>query len=216
MRSRLRAVLPPRWFPDTAPVLDGLLTGLANAWAALYVGLGYVRQQTRIGTATDCFLDLAAADYFGTALGRRDLEADDPFRNRILKEMTRERATRAAVTAALTDLTGRAPAIFEPARAADTGAWNMALGYNTAGGWGSLNLPFQALVTAYRPEGGSLANLAGWGTATENFGAGGWGEGAFAYASAAMIAAPITDADIYGAVAAVIPVATIAWTRIEN
>jgi hypothetical protein len=152
MLARLKAVLPQRWFPDATPVLDGVLTGLASAWATLYAMLGYIRAQTRIATATDGFLDLASADYFGPALPRFPGESDAAFRVRIAREMVRERATRPALVAALTDLTGRAPAVFEFARPADTGCWNSALGYGAGGGWGSLDLPFQALVTAYRPQ----------------------------------------------------------------
>jgi len=157
MLGRLKAVLPLRWFADATPVLDGVLTGLAAAWATLYTMLGYVRLQTRVGTATDSFLDMAAADYFGGALTRRSGETDAAFRARILLEMTRERGTRPAMIAGLTDLTGRAPAIFEFARPVDTGTWNGILAYNTAGGWGSLQLPFQALVTAHRPAAGTIA-----------------------------------------------------------
>jgi hypothetical protein len=66
---------------------------------------------------------------------------------------------------ALTDLTGRAPAIFEPQRPADTGSWDgPTLAYNTAGGYGSLLLPFQYFITAYRPTGVGVANVAGYTT----------------------------------------------------
>jgi hypothetical protein len=151
MLARLKTVLPQRWFPDTTTILDGVLTGLANVWASLYSLLAGVRLQTRIATATDGFLDMASGDFFGSALPRLSGETDAAFRIRIDKEMIRDRATRPAVIAALTDLTGRTPAVFEYARPADTGSYNLALGYNTGGGWGSLNLPFQAQVTAYRP-----------------------------------------------------------------
>jgi hypothetical protein len=58
--ARLTSVLPNRWFPDSTPVLDGLLNGLAAAWANLIGLLGYTQLQTRIATATDIFLDLVA------------------------------------------------------------------------------------------------------------------------------------------------------------
>ncbi len=73
--GRLRLALPRRWFGDTAPVLDSLLAGLASGWAGLYALLNEVRQQSRMVTATEQFLDLAAADLaaadlFGGGLGK--------------------------------------------------------------------------------------------------------------------------------------------------
>ena len=68
MMARLRTVLPTRWFPDSAPVLDGLLSGLASGWSWAYQQLQYVKAQTRIATATDVWLDIIANDYFGNRL----------------------------------------------------------------------------------------------------------------------------------------------------
>ena len=68
MMARLRTVLPTRWFPDSAPVLDGLLSGLASGWSWAYQQLQYVKAQTRIATATDVWLDIIANDYFGSRL----------------------------------------------------------------------------------------------------------------------------------------------------
>ncbi len=215
--QRLKAVLPSRWFPDTSPILDGLLTGLASAWAWLYGLLGFVRQQTRIGSASGIWLDVIAADFFGSRLGRRSGQLDDDFRVCIRRELVRERVTRAAVIAAVSDLTGRPPIIFEPARTSDTGGYGglhgggSGLGYGIAGGWGSLRLPFQCFVTAYRPHGTGIASVAGWCAS-----AGGYGRGAIEYASPSMMAGQVTDADIYAAVAAVLPANTVAWTQIRN
>jgi hypothetical protein len=124
-------------------------------------------------------------------------------------ELRRPRATRAAVIQALQDLTGRAPTVFEPARPADTGAWGIATGYGAAGAWGSLMLPGQCFVSAFRPVGGGIAYLPGWD-------AGGWGAGISSYASLDMIQGQVTDADIYAAVADTLPATAIAWTRISD
>lgn len=215
--KRLKAVLPSRWFPDRSPILDGVLTGLASACAWLYGLLGFVRQQARIETASGIWLDVIAADFFGQGMSCRPAQLDDDFRASIRRELVRERGTRAAVIAALADLTGRKPVIFEPARASDTGGYGGlhggggGLGYGIVGGWGSLHLPFQCFVTAYRPRGTGIAAVAGWGT-----GAGGYGRGAIEYASLSMIAGQVTDSDIFASVAAVMPVNTIAWTQIRN
>jgi hypothetical protein len=211
MLARLKAVLPSRWFPDATPVLDGMLTGLATANAWAYALLAGVRLAARIGTATGGFLDMIAQDYFGARVTRRLGQGDDPFRVRIEAELLRERGTRSAVISALQDLTGRAPVVFEPMRPADTRAWGIAGGYGATGGWGSLLLPFQCFVTAFRAQGAGIAAVAGWGS-----GAGGWGAGAIEYASLAMLQGQITDADIDAAIAGVMPVAAIAWTKITD
>ena len=117
----------------------------------------------------------------------------------------------------LHDLTGRAPLVFEPARTTDTGGYASlagaggGVGYGRAGGWGSLALPFQCFITAYRPVGSGIATVCGWGGP-----AGGYGRGAIEYASLEMVQGQVTDADIYSAVANVLPVAVIGWTRITS
>ena len=123
MGQRMRSVLPTRWFPDVAPVLDALLSALGWSWAWLYSLLGYVGAQTRLATASGVWLDMIAFDYFGASLLRGPLETDGSLRARISTELTRERGTRAAVVAAVEDLTGIEPAIFEPSFTADTGGW---------------------------------------------------------------------------------------------
>ena len=206
MLSRLRAVLPPRWFGDTTPVLDSLLTGLATGWAILYSLLQMVVAQARIATASGSFLDMISTDFFGALLPRRPTELDDPFRLRIQQELFRERGTRAGLETILTELTGRAPVIFEPARSGDTGGYSTGgLGYGVAGGWGSLALPFQVFVTAFRPHGAGIAAVGGYSTG-----------GPREYASLSMVPTPVSDADIYAAAASVMPAATICWTAISN
>jgi hypothetical protein len=215
-KSRLMALLPLRWFADTTPVASALLAGISDGWTWLYGQLGYVGLQTRIATATDSFLDLISQDYLGATLPRKFGETDASFRARIQREMFRARATRPALVAELTNLTGRAPAVFEPTRPADTGAWGHMLGYNRAGGWGSLMMPFQVFVTAYRPLGTGLPFVGGWGSIPIAHGVGGWNGGAIEYASIAMVQNQVTDADINTAIATTVPVAVTAWTRISN
>jgi hypothetical protein len=217
MLARLRAVLPTRWFPDTAPVLDGVLSGLASGWSWAYQQLQYVVAQTRVATATDVWLDIIANDFFGSRVARRSGQGDAAFRLRIQLELFRERSTRAAIVSVLRELTGRAPLVFEPARPTDTGGYASlhgsggGVGYGAAGGWGSLALPFQCFVTAYRPAGSGIAAVCGWGGSV-----GGYGLGAIEYASLEMVQGQVTDDDIYTAVAAVLPVAAVGWTRITN
>lgn len=203
---RLKSTLPTRWFPDTTPVLDAALTGLASAWNVLYALLAQTRLQSRIATATGTFLDGTSADFFAARLPRRAAEPDGAYRIRIQQALGREHATRAALASVLHDLTGRTPAIFEPARLADTGAYGTGgLAYGRAGAWGSLALPFQVFVTARRPQGTGIADVAGYGTG-----------GPLVRAGVAEIGGQVTDADIYAAIGSVLPTATTAWTSITN
>jgi hypothetical protein len=221
MQARLLAALPRGWFADEAPILSGLLTGLASAWGSLYSLLAYVCLQTRIATATDGWLDLIARDYGGPDWGRQTGETDAAFSARIMRNLRALAGTRAALVAALTSLTGRTPVIFEPAYPPDTGGLNTGgLGWNSTGGWGNLSLPYQCFVTAYRPAGGGIANSGGWGSMTAattiNVALGGWGRGALQYGNVSLIEGQITDAQIFATVATCMPVATIAWTALSD
>jgi hypothetical protein len=211
MRLRLKAVLPSRWHGEAGPVLDAVLSGLASGLSWLHDMIETVRAQARVATASGAMLDMIAADFFGARLRRRRAQGDAAFRAAILRELLRPRATRPALEAALRDLTGREPTVFEPRRPADTGAWGIGCGWSAGGGWGSLALPYQCFVTARRPQGSGIGALSGW-----SAGGGGWGAGGIAWASLSMIEGQVTDADIHAAVAAVIPAASVAWVRIES
>lgn len=215
MLSRLRGVLPARWHAEANITLDAVLAGLAEGWAWVHDQVAAVRAQARIATASGRTLDMAAEDYFGPRVRRRAGQGDAAFRATILRELLRERATRPALAAVLADLTGRAPRIFEPRRPADTGGWGAGCawggaGGGGAGGWGSLMLPHQVFVTAFRPRGEGIAGIAGWGAG------GAWGGGAACWAGLPMLQGQVTDADIREAVVAVLPAGARAWVRIES
>lgn len=231
MLARIKATIPPRWFASTTPglvastpVLDGLLNGPAwlNSW--LYDLLQYVAAQRRITTASSFNLDLIARDFFGNLYQRIQGEFDDSYRARIKANLFAPKATRAAVIAAVTALTGIPPVVFEPRNPSDTGGWGhlgmtqgTGLGYGVAGGYGSLLLPFQAFVKAFRPHGGGIASVGGYygfGSGLPAFG--GYGVGSLEYVGRSMIPASITDDVIYATIADTAPVATILWTAITN
>jgi hypothetical protein len=218
--ARLRSLLPPAWFPDNAPVLTAILEGFAATWSALYALLTYVQAQDRIGTATGGWLDGKAMDFLGPAFIRRLNESDAAFSLRVRKEILRPRNTRAAIIQVLQDLTGNTPTVFRPTNASDTGGYGRGgIGYGVGGGWGSLGLPFQALITIKRgtaPGAGqpsvSAGPRSGYGTPGGGWGVGSW----FAYGSGAGAVGGVTDADIYAAVASVTPAGHINWVRITN
>jgi len=208
--ARLTAVLPP-WFPDDNSIVNGVLAGFAAAAAGVYSLMAYAKLQTRITTATDGFLDLIAWDFFAGRLVRGNGEADAAFRGRILPEIIRERTTRAGMRQALIDLTGRAPWIFEPRRPADTGGYAMPCnGYGLAGGYGSVLLPYQAFIVAYRPSSSGIPLVNGYGDP-----AGGYGVGSQEYASIEDIVGEVTDVEIYARIDDVKPAASIMWTRLS-
>lgn len=204
MQLRLRRLLPAGWWADETPVLDGVLLGLGSAVSAVHGLVRYARQQTRLATAAAPWLDLAAQDFLGGRLRRRQQETDDAFRTRLIAAMQRPRATREAVRQAVLRTTGKEPWLFEPRRPADTGAWNTgSLGYGASGGWGCLLRPAQMFVAAERPRGTGCALLAGYGSG-----------GIIAYASKAQIGAQISDAELYAVVADAMPSGAVAWTRL--
>lgn len=215
--ARLKAILPARWFgspADSTPILDAVLQGIANVLAFAYSLYAFAKLQTRVMTATGGFLDMISADFFGTSLPRKTGQSDASFRTLILANLFREKATRNAIVRVLTDLTGVAPLIVEPTRPQDTGAYGVPIsGYGVAGAYGSMLLPFQAFVNAYRPQSTiGIANVAGYGIST-----GGYSEPSQAeYADSQALLTDVTDADIFAAVDAVKPAATIAWVRISN
>ena len=153
MAARLRLTLPGGWFADGrpeegAPVAGGLLSALAAAWAGLFALLAAVKLQSRLATVSGQFLDIACSDYFGRRLLRRSGEGDAGLRARLTRAMRRDRATRAAIVDAAAEA-GYSAVVFEPARPADTGAYSTAggLAWGVAGGWGSLAMPLECLVT---------------------------------------------------------------------
>lgn len=211
--ARLKSVLPARWFGDVAPIRDALLTGWANAHAFLYSLYSYAKNQTRILTASDGWLDLIAGDFFGAVITRTSGQSDASLRGRILANLFREKATRRAIAQVLQDLTGRTPTIIEPQRPADTGAYSAPnSGYAVAGAYGSVLLPYQAFVVAYRPAGSGIPNVAGYGISTAGYGVGSQAE----YADLSMVQGAVQDADIYAAIDSVKPAATTLWTRIDS
>jgi hypothetical protein len=207
---RIRSKLPP-WFDGAAsPVVDGFVQGAAWALSCVYSLYAYAQTQTRIKSATDGWLDLIAADFFGSKVTRSQNQSDTSFLARIIANLFRERNTRNAITSVLTAITGRPPRIIEPWNPGDTGAWDMGLYWDSAGYWGGdSDLPYQSFVTAYRPLSASNTDLAGWDVPT-----GGWDTGVLFWAD--ELSGAVTDADIIAAVESVRMAGTIIWLDIES
>lgn len=217
MTARLRSALPPNWFPDDAPVLTAVLQGFGAVFAQVCGLYLWLLAQTRLATMYGAMLDIFALDFFANWLARRAGEADQALRARIQLELWRERATRHAVVKVLTDLVGRSPIVFEPAYPYDTGGYNDCgnLAYGRAGGYGSLELPYQFFVVGLRGSLGVISGSMGWYTGT-GWAGGGYTVGAIQYGSEAWTQGLVTDADMETAVARVLPVCGIAWMAITN
>ena len=208
MAGRIRATLPAGWFgeADTTPILSAVLLGLGTAFSSFWALLQTVIAQARIATAYATFLDMIGLDFFGSLMIRRSAELDSHYRQRIQEELLRPRGTREAIVLALTQLTGRSPIIFEPANTADTGGYTTGgLGYGVGGGWGSLALPFQFFLTVFRPSGGGIAELAGYGSG-----------GIPVYGSLNMEVMGVPDSVIDASVPPLLPAATTAWMRLAG
>lgn len=213
---RLRSVLPRKWFADSAAILGAVLHGLGSSGASIFDQIAYTRLQTRLATATDDLLDLAASDFL-VNFPRRLNEADADYSLRIRREIMRPRNTRAAIVQVLRDLTGNTPTVFRPSNAADTGGYGLgSMGYGVAGAYGSLAMPFQAFVTIERgtaPGAGGISaapsGQSGWGSPL-----GGYGVGAIGYGDGSPAAGAVTDDEIYAAVASVTPAGHINWVQI--
>ncbi|WHQ73407.1 hypothetical protein [Pantoea sp. Lij88] len=210
--NRLHTLLPAGWFADESPVLFGALAACAKSLAWCYTLYLYARSQTRMATATHGWLDLAAYDFFGSGLIRPAGMDDEPFRDQIRTNLLRERGTRQAIIDIIEALTGITPVVFEPLRPADTGAYGgPSTGYGSAGGYGSLYLPYQAFVMVSRPKGEGIPWVAGYHIPSSGYSRASRGE----YISKNMFTGGITDAHIYAAVAAFKMEGTLVWVRIQ-
>lgn len=215
---RMHAVLPRRWFADQAPRLNAVLGAIATPLSWVYSLLQYVTCQTRLSTATDDWLDLIAYDFLGLQFNRKPGEGDAVYRFRIQNALLQESATRKALASALTQMTGGIPAIFEPANCGDTGAYStfsggtvqpFGLAYGSAGGWGSLTMPFQFFVTVSRHSAPEIAMIGGYNT----FG-GGYSGAALSYINPNTLPGRLTDEDIRSALTKLLPINAVAWLRI--
>lgn len=208
--ARLKAVLPQSWFPDTSPVLDGLLTGFATVGSFVYGLIAYARLQTRVQTATDGFLDLAAFDFFGLRVRRKQSQSDASLRALIQAEVLRERATRFGIQHAVEDLTGNPVRVFETFNPQDSGGWGTyAFAFDMAGYWGSSSYPYTMFLDVVQPNGAGIPNLAGLDSSYS-----GWGAGYFYLADLSLVTGAVTDQDIYDTVEATRAAGILTWVRI--
>lgn len=141
---RVRRLLPDGWFPaapvageeEKAPVLNALLQGFGSVFAWVWNLLGWTNQQARLTTMTGAFLDMFAADFFGTGLPRKQGESDAEYRKRIQEALFPSLGTRPDVENTIRYEVGQAGRVIEPRNAADCKGLGSAASPATGGGYG--------------------------------------------------------------------------------
>ena len=211
-----------KWFGKDPPLVDSIIEGYAEIMAFLYASYAYVKEPTRIKTATDDNLDAISFDFFGGELPRKGGETDTHYRNRILIYLLREKATREGMRKILLQLTGFEPIIIEPFRPLDTGAYNEphTLSYNTAGVYSSMNFAYQAFITVFRPLINGLGNFAALNVTNHGYNVvqspTKTNPVLNAYGSLALMEGYVTNADIYNAVETTRMNSTRIWVEIVD
>jgi hypothetical protein len=106
--TRVKMLIPFRWFAWVAPLRDAVLGGLSDSTAWCYSWIVYARQQSRIATSTGPFLDLISYDFLARHLPRGQMN-DATYRVRIMATILQERVTRAGMIWAINGFVGTAP-----------------------------------------------------------------------------------------------------------
>jgi hypothetical protein len=215
--DRLYRVLPRRWFAWTAPYRDAVLGGISDSASWCYGLIGYAKAQTRIATAYGIWLDILCYDFLGLNLTRNGTP-DDVFRSVIKATILQERVTREGMIAAVTQLTGATPWIFEPWNTYDTGGYSGqnqkcgSFGYGSGqGAYGNMKLHNQIFMKVYRGFPGGVPNVSGYGKP-----AGGYGQGSIAYVGANSQQVGLTQAQILQVINLTKPVGTTVWVQFPD
>ncbi len=210
MLRRGKALIPRGWFPDQSPTLDSVLSGFADVAAHCYDLLGFVGRQSRLASSSGAFLDLSAYDFFGLRVRRKKGQSDDSFRQTILKEIFRERVTRAGIKRAVEDLTGLEARMFEPFNARDTGGLDTGyLGFDMVGRFGAVDMPRQIFIATLNPVGAGIPRAPGF-----DDGLGGLDVAPEQFGDLSKVLGPVTQQDIYDTINATRAAGVTAWVAI--
>lgn len=210
---RLRSLIPSGWIAQysltgqfSAYVSQAVLGGLADSLSWCYGLLQGAKAATRRLTLVGWLIDLDAVGFFGITFLRRSGESDASFSLRYRKEVFRPRGRRQDIIAALTDLTGRTPTLIEPWNPADTAAYDYSFYDHCI--YGTLDLPFQYFITVFRPVSPGIPNIAGY-----DYGF--YDAPTTAYIDLSEVVSPISDVDLYAAVARNTAAGVIPWTQLQ-
>jgi hypothetical protein len=231
--SKVKRLIPNRWFSYVATQRDAILGGLADISSWCYALIYYARSQTRLSTAYGIWLDIFSYDYLGFYLPRNGM-IDDAYRKLIKSTILQQRVTRAGMISAITTVTGNTPWIFEPNSAYDCGAYSAARGgtqYGTMGygvgqgGYGNMALNNQTFIRAWITSPSGIPVVGGYSGAVK-IGAGGYNGpgyagvdvankgGAIEYAGSQLALTGVTQSILYNLIAKTKPTGNIAWVAI--
>lgn len=172
--QRLATLFPRGWAGDDA-VQSGnvyaLFLSAGNEISGMLEEIQYAALAQRMQTETSPELDLASIDFFGTALPRPSGMSDTAFDALIVSNLFKAAATRAAISAAIQELTGVTPRMMEPWNIFDTGVWGRTSYWNVDSSdyparWGNGGLRYQGFIEtapAQVPVFGANVPILGWG-----------------------------------------------------
>jgi hypothetical protein len=218
LTTRVKQLVPKRWFRWVAPYRDAIIGGLSDSASWNYGLIAYARAQTRLATAYGIWLDIFAYDFLGRFLTRSNAQ-DDTFRRIIRATILQERVTRAGMINAVTMLTSNAPRIFEPWNTFDTGAYTGlpntprygSMCYDVGqGGYGNMLLNDQAFINVARGSGSGVPNVDGYNNTIA-----GYGVGSIEYVGLKSELWGITDAMIYQLISMTKPTGTTMWVAFQ-
>jgi hypothetical protein len=166
--GRLQRWLPTRWFPtDIGTRVYATLAGFASPLSAIYSQIAYVRNQTRLGTVTDGFADLASYDYLGDRLPRLAGESDATYVARIKANIFLKANTPTAVEAAIEAVTGYPARVIEPWNPSNNARYGSAFyGFNRKscpGQYSDGNQRYKGLIVCSLPATGAALPRRGYG-----------------------------------------------------
>ena len=169
--SRVKRLIPNRWFAWTAPYRDAIMGGVSDLAAWCYQWILYARSQSRLATANGVFLDIYSFDFLRYNIKRNGAN-DATFRALAQSTILQERVTRKGMTQVVTNLTGTQPWIFEPWNSGDAGAYSNfgtgavygQFGYGQGvGGYGSYQYPGQVFMKVLRGANSGVPLSTGYG-----------------------------------------------------
>jgi hypothetical protein len=211
--GRVKRLIPNRWFLYIAPYRDAVLGGLSDLSAWCYNWIVFAKAQSRLATAFGIYLDVWCYDFLGRNILRNGA-TDAVFQAQIQATILKERVTRLGMNNAITTLTGTPPVIFEPWNTGDAGAWDVpqATAWDTAGGWGEMNLQGQVFLKVTRGAGSGIPGVNGW----DGY-LGGWDQGAMEFVSdsGGVGTIGITNGIIYSTIIYTKPTGVTCWTQIQ-
>jgi hypothetical protein len=232
--QRIAQNIPRGWLSQSA-LFNGIASlkflTIGQQLQFVYQGMQYALKAQRLAGETSPELDNASLDYFGSVVGplsvlalpRKAGQSDSSYLSQISSRLLARGVTRDNIIADVKAFSGAILTLFEPRRPADTGAYGTGqeavfqnLAYNVAGGYGSLELPYQAFGQISAVPGLLVPNVMGYYPPAPTFPSpptalGGYGVGAISYINASGSSTTPTQAQIFEYISDLILAGTVLW-----